>query len=80
MVDDYLKGTRNRSLEDDSNISEAELRTSHESIRDSWIELQRIKTVIAEAKRKAIDLVEKQYADELKSAMDDYAMQITLSR
>lgn len=80
MSDDYLKQQQKKSLEDSSNISEAELHASNESIKEGWQAIQDLKRKIAEAKVAAIAKVEADYKDELKNLEDNYALLITLTR
>jgi len=80
MSEDYLQGAREKSLEDDSNVSESELHANNESIRDGWQRIQDLKHKIAEAKKEAIQKVNEQYAAEMADAVSDYALLISLSR
>lgn len=80
MSEDYLQGAREKSLEDDSNVSESELHANNESIRDGWQRIQDLKHKIAEAKKEAIQKVNEQYAADMADAVSDYALLISLSR
>lgn len=80
MSEDYLQGAREKSLADDSNVSESELHANNESIRDGWQRIQDLKHKIAEAKKQAIQKVNEEYAAEMADAVSDYALLISLSR
>lgn len=80
MSDEYLKTTRERSLEDDSKTSESELHASNESIREGWQLIQDIKNKISGDKKIAIKKVNDQYQSELAAAMSNYALLISLTR
>jgi hypothetical protein len=80
MSEDYLQGAREKSLSDDSNVSESELHANNESIRDGWQRIQDLKHKIAEAKKEAIKKVNEQFAAEMADAVSDYALLISLSR
>ncbi len=80
MSEDYLQGAREKSLEDDSNVSESELHANNESIRDGWQRIQDLKHKIAKAKKEAIEKVNQEYAAEMADAVSDYALLISLSR
>lgn len=80
MSNDYLETARKKTLADDSNISEAELHATNESIRDSWLELQDIKRRISAAKEEASKKVDDDFKDELDAAVSSYALLITFSR
>lgn len=75
-----LKKTREQSLSDLSNVSEAELHATQPNIKDSWTELQAVKRKIMEAKQKAAKDVDAQFADELKAAEEAYAFVLYLTR
>jgi hypothetical protein len=80
MSDDYLKAQREKSLADSSKISEAELHTDNDGIKDGWQAIQDIRRKIATAKQEAIKKVDAEFKDELKDAEDNYALLITLTR
>lgn len=80
MSADYLSQQREKSLEDSSNVSEAELHASNENIRESWQSIQDLKRKIATAKAEAIAKVDADFAEELKDAEDNYALFLTLTR
>lgn len=80
MSDDYLANAREKSLEDDSKISESELHVHHEGVRDGWQRIQDLKHKIAEAKKTAIQKVNEQFAAEMAEAEGDYALLISLTR
>jgi enoyl-[acyl-carrier-protein] reductase (NADH) len=80
MSEDYLQSTREKSLVDDSNVSESELHANNENIRDGWQRIQDLKHKIAEAKKQAIQKVNDEYAAEMADAVSDYALLISLSR
>lgn len=76
----YLQNSREKSLADDSNVSEAELHATQPGIKDCWEELQSIKRRIATAKQEASAAVDAQFAEELKSAEESYALVMHMSR
>ena len=80
MSEDYLKGAREKSLEDDSNISESELHASNESIRDGWKAIQDLKSKIAQAKKDAIQKINEEHAPAMAEAVAEYALLISLTR
>jgi hypothetical protein len=80
MSQDYLQGAREKSLADDSNVSESELHANNESIRDGWQRIQDLKHKIAEAKKQAIQKVNDDHAAAMAEAVSDYALLISLSR
>jgi hypothetical protein len=80
MSQDYLQGAREKSLADDSNVSESELHANNESIRDGWQRIQDLKHKIAEAKKQAIQKVNDDHAAAMADAVSDYALLISLSR
>jgi len=77
---DYLKNARDRSMVDDSKVSEAELHADNEGIRNSWLAIQEVKGRMAVAKQEAIAKVNEQFKEELEGAMADYAMLVSLGR
>jgi hypothetical protein len=79
-MSDYLTNLREKSLADDSNVSEAELHASSESIKEGWQTIQDIKKRIATAKQEAIKKIDEQFAEELKAAEENYAFLLTLTR
>ena len=80
MTDTVLQGVRGKSLVDDSHVSEAELHADHDHIREVWQRMQEVKAKVAQAKQAAIEAVNKQYADELSSVIDEYSLILTLTR
>jgi hypothetical protein len=76
----YLQNSREKSLTDDSNVSEAELHATQPGIRESWEEIQALKKRIAIAKQEASAKVDAEFAEELKSAEDAYALVMHMSR
>ncbi len=80
MSDDYLANARDKSLEDDSKITEAELHATHENILEGWKALQDVKRRIMEAKIAAAKKVDEQFHEELKDAEANYALLLTLTR
>lgn len=80
MDQDIMKTARERSLEDDSKISEAELHAENDGIKESWQAIQDILRRMAEAKAAAIKKVNDDFAEELNSAQEQYAMLISLGR
>ena len=77
---DHLAIARERSLEDDSKITEAELHQSDEGIMDAWKQIQSIKADMVSAKQEALRQVNLRYSDELKTAESQYALLIHLTR
>lgn len=80
MSTDYLANLREKSLSDQSNVSEAELHASSESIKEGWQTIQDLKRKIAEAKQEAIKKIDAEYKQELKDAEENYAFLLTLTR
>lgn len=78
--EDYLKQQKKKSLEDQSNVSEAELHASNESIKEGWQAIQDLKRKIFDAKKAAVAKVDEEFKQELKDLEDTYALLITLTR
>jgi hypothetical protein len=80
MADEYLSNTREKSLGDDSKITEAELHATHENIREGWERLQECKRRIAAAKVAAAQKVTDEFKEELDGLLSEYSMLLMLSR
>jgi hypothetical protein len=80
MAEDYLSGTREKSLGDDSKITEAELHATHDNIREGWDRLQECKRRMAAAKVAASQKVTDDFKEELDGLLAEYSMLLMLSR
>lgn len=80
MAIDHLAGTRSRSLIDESSTSEAAFHQTDNATKDAWLVIQEIKDKMSIEKKMHIGAVNAKYEDVLKTAEDEYALLLSLSR
>lgn len=77
---DHLKETRNKSLEDASTISEAEIHQTNPQTIAVWQQMQDLQRKIIQEKAQASKDIDDKYREEMQSLRSEYAMLLTMIR
>jgi hypothetical protein len=80
MTKEYLKIARENGKNMKVDTTEAELIFTNDGVKEAWLEIQRIKQMIAEEQVKAAAEVAARHQTELDEAVTNYALLVSLCR